>query len=79
MTVIVYTKPNCVQCGASTRKMEELGVEYEPRPLAEHPEGLEVAREHGISSAPVIVADGQVWGGYKPEEIERYARSLVPA
>lgn len=77
MTVIVYTKPNCVQCGASTRKMDDLGIEYTPRPLAEHPEGLEVAREHGISSAPVIVADGQVWGGYRPDLIQALAPAMV--
>lgn len=75
--MIVYTKPNCVQCNATTRKMEEMGIEFEPRPLTEHPEGLTLAQEHGISSAPVVDAGDRVWGGYRPDLIKEYAAVMV--
>lgn len=76
--MIVYTKPSCVQCSATTRKASELGIEPDARPLADHPEALELAREHGISSAPIVVAGGKVWGGYRPDLIKEYATALIP-
>jgi len=75
--LIVYTKPNCVQCGATTRKMTELGIEFEPRPLMDHPEGLTLARENSIASAPVVDAGDRVWGGYRPDLIQEYAPVMV--
>lgn len=67
---IVYTKPGCAACDATQRKFNELGIIYEPRPLADYPEGLELARDNGITAAPVVDTGTQVWGGYRPHMIE---------
>lgn len=75
--LIVYTKDRCVQCDATKRKLDELGVEYEARPLAEYPEGLTIAQEHGIASAPVVVAGDRVFSGYRPDVLKEYAAVMV--
>lgn len=75
--LIVYTKPSCVQCDATQRKLVELGIEFTPLPLADHPEGLELAMCNGVTSAPVVDAGDQVWGGYKPHLIAQYAPAMV--
>lgn len=72
--VTVYTKDRCVQCDATKRKLDELGVEYVALPLAEHPEGLELAMNNGVSSAPVVDTGDRVFGGYRPTLLE----ALVP-
>lgn len=70
-TVLVYTRPDCVQCSAVTRRLTRAGATWTERPLADHPEVLAEARERGLTAAPVVVA-GDMWsGGYAPDAIDR--------
>lgn len=71
--VTVYTKPGCVACDATKRKMDDLGIEYTPEDLMSSPAVLQKAREQGISSAPVVVAGDVMFGGYRPDML----RTLV--
>ena len=71
--ITVYTKPGCVACDATKRKMDDLGIEYTPEDLMSSPAVLQMAREQGITSAPVVDTGTAVWGGYKPDMI----RTLV--
>ena len=35
--IVVYTTPACVQCGATTRRMDTLGITYDKVDLTQHP------------------------------------------
>lgn len=70
----VYTKPNCVQCTATKRKLEALGIPYKAVNLTTNPKGMELVKSLGYQTAPVVVADdGKHWGGFQPELIKEYA------
>jgi glutaredoxin-like protein NrdH len=66
----VYTKPQCVQCDATKRMMDKLGVEYTTVDIIENPAELDKLIEMGYKAAPVVVtAKGESWSGFQPERI----------
>ena len=70
-TITVYTRPDCVQCTAVTRRLTWAGATWTELPLAEHPEVLAEARARGLTAAPVVVAGDRWSGGYTPDAIDR--------
>lgn len=75
MTVTVYTKPSCVQCDATKRKLESADIEYESIDLTKSEDAMQAVKELGYLQAPVVVAefDGKPtehWSGYRPDKIE---------
>jgi glutaredoxin-like protein NrdH len=70
---IVYTKPNCVQCDATKRMMDKLGVEYTTVDIVENPAELDKLIEMGYRAAPVVVAGNESWSGFQPEKITALA------
>lgn len=84
MTVTVYSKPNCVQCTATYRTLDKLGVQYGVIDMTTDPEALAFVMASGQQSAPVVVVTepgvaDQVWGGFRPDLIADLARQAVPA
>ena len=78
MTITVYSKPACVACDATYRKLNKHGIEYNSVNIIEDPEALAFVRDldPSYSQAPVVVvefADGTSahWAGYRPSQIER--------
>ena len=70
----VYTKPQCVQCDATKRMMDKLGVEYKTVDIVENPEELQKLIDMGYRAAPVVMTeDGEMWSGFQPEKIEALA------
>lgn len=69
--MLVYTKPDCRMCDATKRKLDDLGVEYEVREFDSA--ALKMARDKGISSAPMVVVGSEAIGGYRPDELKRLA------
>jgi glutaredoxin-like protein NrdH len=65
MSLIVYSKPSCVQCTATYRALDAKGIEYTVVDLTTNPAALEyVMDELGYSAAPVVVASDQDhWSG----------------
>lgn len=51
---IVWSKPNCVQCGAVYRAFDKAGVDYEVRNLPDFPAKLEEFKAAGLMQAPVV-------------------------
>ncbi|WP_068059358.1 glutaredoxin-like protein NrdH [Nocardia xishanensis] len=68
--ITVYSKPNCVQCDATVRKLDQLGATYVKVDVTEDIEALETIRAIGYSQAPVVVAGEDHWSGYRPHRIE---------
>lgn len=70
--VTVYSKPSCVQCNATYRKLDELGLLYEIVDVTEDTDSYEyITGELGYLQAPVVVTyTGAHWSGYRPDLIE---------
>ncbi|EJT03897.1 MULTISPECIES: glutaredoxin-like protein NrdH [unclassified Rhizobium] len=69
MTITVYSKPACVQCTATYRALDRLGVAYDIVDISEDAEALDRVRSLGYMQAPVVIAGEQHWAGFRPDMI----------
>jgi glutaredoxin-like protein NrdH len=70
MTITVYSKPSCVQCTATYRALDKAGLSYEVVDITEDADARDYVMSLGHLQAPVVVADGQHWSGYRPDQIK---------
>ena len=70
MTITVYTKPACVQCNATYKALDKQGLDYEIVDISEVPEARDYVMALGYLQAPVVVADGEHWSGFRPDRIK---------
>ncbi len=68
--VIVYTKPNCVQCNATYRSLDKSGIPYKIVDLTQDAEAMAMVQELGYRQAPVVVAGDEHWSGFNPARIK---------
>jgi len=73
MAITVYTKPSCVQCTATYRALDNKGIEYEIFDLSVDEKALETVKALGYLQAPVVIADGDHWSGFRPDKINELA------
>jgi glutaredoxin-like protein NrdH len=73
MTITVYSKPSCVQCNATYRAMDKAGLQYEVVDITEDADARDYVMSLGHLQAPVVVADGDHWWGYRPDQIKALA------
>ena len=76
MTITVYTKPSCVQCTATYRALDGKGIEYKTVDVSVDDEALETVKALGYLQAPVVVAEGEHWSGFRPDKIAELAARL---
>lgn len=76
MTITVYSKPACVQCAATIRKLDALGLAYELIDLTADAEAMERVTGWGYRQAPVVDADGERWSGYRDDLIAKIAQEV---
>jgi len=71
MTVQVYSLgPTCQMCRATERRLEQRGIPYTVHRLdqgATLPEGIDATQ------APVVVAGGRWWSGFRPDMVDSLA------
>ena len=79
MTITVYSKPSCVQCSATYRAMDKLGFDYEVVDITEDSDARDYVMSLGHLQAPVVVADGHHWSGYRPDQIKALADRMAVA
>lgn len=66
--VIVYSKPNCIQCDKTKMLLTRRGIPFEEREITT--ELAEEFKAQGLMSAPVVkTLSGKVWAGFKPDQI----------
>ena len=65
-TITVYSKPACVQCTATYRAMDKLGLHYEVIDLAEDEAALLDVMAMGYQLVPVVVDGDDHWAGFRP-------------
>lgn len=73
MSIIVYSKPACVQCTATTRAMDAKGISYDLVDLSKDDNAMNTVTELGYRQAPVVVAGDAHWSGFRPDMIARLA------
>lgn len=72
--VTVYTKPDCVQCDSTKRRLREREIPFVEIDLSENEEALDRLRGAGWMRAPVVeTADGEMWSGFRPDRIRKLA------
>jgi len=70
MTITVYTKPACVQCNATYKALDKQGLAYEIVDITEEAEARDYVMALGYLQAPVVVAGGEHWSGFRPDRIQ---------
>lgn len=81
--VVLYGKPNCVQCDATERKFKKHGVEYEKVDVSQDENALEFIKSLGYLKAPVVyvstIEGDHHWTGYDVEEISKHITERADA
>lgn len=67
MTITVHTKKPCVQCDATIRKLDKLGIRYVTEDLTE--DSAAKFKRFGHMSAPIVITPTQSWSGFRPDLI----------
>ena len=71
--LIVYVLPGCVQCVMTKHALETAGVPYVLINLANDQQAMELVKQLGYTSAPVVVAGAASWSGFQPDKIKAIA------
>ncbi|RAL30975.1 glutaredoxin-like protein NrdH [Rhodococcus sp. AQ5-07] len=71
MAITVYTKPACVQCNATYRALDKVGIEYDVIDITENAQARDYVMSLGYLQAPVVVAGENHWSGFRPDEIKK--------
>lgn len=74
MSITVYTKPACVQCDATKRALDKVGLDYNVVDITEDADAAEHLKALGFLSAPVVVTDDDAWTGYRPDSVKALAQ-----
>lgn len=69
MAITVYSKPACVACNSTYRKMDKEGVIYSTVDISKDEQAYEFVKSLGYAQAPVVVTDEDHWSGFQPDKI----------
>lgn len=69
--VIVYSKPDCMQCNFTKKWLKERNVSYTELNVEEDEEALSKVREMGYQAVPVIVTENEDWYGFQPDKLAK--------
>ena len=72
-SVTVYTKPACVQCNATYKALDKQGIAYDVVDISLDDEARDYVMVLGHLQAPVVVAGGEHWSGFRPDRIKALA------
>lgn len=75
MTVTVYSKPECVQCDWTKKKLAENGVEYTELDATADGSARKMVEDSGVLQMPMVdvFENGKLvdrWHGFKPDKIK---------
>jgi glutaredoxin-like protein NrdH len=69
MNVHVYTKPGCVQCEYTEKKLNEWGVPHICIDVTQDAQAFNMVQSSGNLQMPMVVAGSQTWNGFKPDKL----------
>ena len=64
--IIVYSKPNCMQCSFAKKYLNDKGIAFEEIDVFEDAEALAMLRDKGFSQMPVVSIEGDFHTGFQP-------------
>ena len=73
MTITIYSQPSCVQCTATYKALDKLGLDYDVVDLSADEAALTDVLATGYQQAPVVVAGDEHWAGFRPDLIKAAA------
>ncbi|MCP9274400.1 glutaredoxin-like protein NrdH [Mycolicibacterium arenosum] len=76
-SVTVYTKPACVQCNATYKALDKLGVAYNIVDISLDDEARDYVMALGYLQAPVVVVGNEHWSGFRPDRIKALGASVA--
>lgn len=79
MSITVYTKPACVQCNATKKALDRVGLEYDLVDISADDEARDYVMALGYVQAPVVEANGEHWSGFRPDRIKGLASLAASA
>ena len=70
--VVVYTKPDCMQCKSTTRWLDKNNIPYRSEDATN---AVDQLKAQGFSSVPVVAVNGaggqiKAWSGYRPDQLK---------
>lgn len=71
MVIIVYSKPQCVQCTATVKALSTKGIPHKVVDLTQDESAMNTVQSMGYRQAPVVVAGSQHWSGFRPDMISQ--------
>ncbi|ODQ94556.1 NrdH-redoxin [Dietzia alimentaria] len=77
MSITVYTKPQCVQCGATIKALDKAGITYELVDITTDTEARDYIMTLGHLQAPVIVTETDHWAGFRPDRIKNLTHNAA--
>ena len=77
--ITVYSKPSCVQCNATYRTLDKLGLPYQVIDLTQDEAALTEVRAMGYQQVPVVVDEDDHWAGFRPDLLQAAARRVRAA
>ena len=73
-SIVVYSKPNCMQCNFTKKYLDDKGIDYETKDIFDSEEALEEVQKLGFASVPVILAEGlDAFNGFRPDLLDQLA------
>ncbi|WP_392433623.1 glutaredoxin-like protein NrdH [Yersinia sp. HM-2024] len=76
MSIIIYSKPDCVQCNATYRAFDKQGIAYQVVDLTEDSQALNHIKSLGYQQVPVIISGDDHWSGFRPDKISALVQSV---
>ncbi|MGP2541948.1 glutaredoxin-like protein NrdH [Yersinia sp. 2541 StPb PI] len=76
MSIIIYSKPNCVQCNATYRAFDKQGISYQTIDLTADLQALNHVKSLGYQQVPVIIAGNEHWSGFRPDKINALVQAV---
>lgn len=71
----IYTKPDCPQCKMTEQLLLKNHIKYNKVDITKHPESRDKLISMGYKSAPVVVANGMRWSGFRPDKLRQLVRA----
>lgn len=76
--LIVYYKPNCIQCEMTKMWLTQNKIQFESVDVSEHSEKLEEIKLNGFQQLPVVTLDKyfeNAWSGFNVDRLEELKES----
>ena len=72
MNIIVYSKPDCMQCNFIKKFLEDNGIEHDIIDVTENPDVLEKVKSWGFQSLPVVETPNETFFGFRPDILSTF-------